>query len=232
MKHYRPITILAFSAIVLPGMGVSCNDSKPQPSPGFCTTHPDLCEPTTAAKDYFLFKEGSWWVYEEETTHERDSLYVIEYANDPTSADFDITLYSSREDMRYHYFPLIVQVSPCSNGGVSEKKCIYVKRSKGNFGNYIGEANCFFIQYHKEAFTGNNNIYHPDNRITVKEIYDTFDLGALHFDTRTIKIFEDYTLTEHHSPTNHYFTKGIGLIRKEILDSNQVWNLVDYHIEP
>jgi hypothetical protein len=43
---------------------------------------------------------------------------------------------------------------------------------------------------------------------------------------------EDMTLMENNQPTNHYFSEQAGLVRKELLDSNQVWNLVDYHIEP
>ncbi len=28
------------------------------------------------AKEFFIFKKGSWWLYENEQTHERDCLYI------------------------------------------------------------------------------------------------------------------------------------------------------------
>jgi len=30
------------------------------------------------AKEFFIFKKGSWWLYENEQTHERDCLYISE----------------------------------------------------------------------------------------------------------------------------------------------------------
>ena len=70
----------------------------------------------------------------------------------------------------------------------------------------------------------------PENKISVVAVDDSLQLGGYTFG-RTIKMFEQNTFTEGKQPTNRYFSENVGLVRKELLDSNQVWNLVDYHIE-
>lgn len=231
MTRRRRFSILFISAISLLGISASCHHDKPVQQQSYCEQNPSLCEPITAAKDYFLFNMGSWWVYEEATTHDRDSVYVTISDDDSTSPNFDCRVYSAREDYFYHYFPVISSGSGCTDNGVSSNKCIYIKRTKTRPGDFVGEFTCFFIQYYKDAYTSVGNIYYTNNRITVKDVLDTFELGTLTFG-RTIKVFEDHTSTEHNSPTNHYFSKNVGLVRKEILDSNEVWNLVDYYIAP
>lgn len=232
MKH-RPRFISLFSAALLLLLtNSSCKDKKPQPSNDFCINNPQLCETPMEAKLYFSFKMGSWWVYEEETTHERDSLYVTEYVNDEQSPDFSTRIYSEREDYYYHYFPWIISSNNCFPNGISSSKCIHVKRSKGNIGDYIGEDICFFIQHKKNDQIQITNVQFFGDKLTISEVYyDSFTLGDLTFN-RTVKIHEDHTFIENNNPTYHYFAKGVGLIRKELLDSNEVWNLVNYHIEP
>jgi hypothetical protein len=38
-------------------------------------------------------------------------------------------------------------------------------------------------------------------------------------------------MAEHSQPTIHWYAEGVGLIKKELLDSNQVWLLTKYHVE-
>jgi hypothetical protein len=35
-----------------------------------------------------------------------------------------------------------------------------------------------------------------------------------------------------YQPTNHFFSENVGLVRKELIDSSKIWNLIDYYIEP
>lgn len=225
MKH---LSLLLFT---LPLIAVSCKPDSPTAHKKTCTDY-GTCETAISAKEFFVFKTGSWWVYEEESSHERDSLYVTESV-DTESADFSVWVYSQREDMRYHYFPLIVEASPCQSQTTIHRdtKCLYVRRSKGNFGNYIGEDICFFIQYWKGQNAKVTNIDFPHDKITVSDVYQEYQLSGFVFPT-TVKIHENNTFIENNEETNHYFSKGIGLVRKELLGSNQVWNLVSYYIAP
>lgn len=205
----------------------SCKKDKPaEPTP--CTT----CQKVTEAKDYFAFKVGSWWVYEEETSLERDSVYVTESTIDPSGYNFDVRMFSIYNDFYYHYWPTYMgNISECSETSPVSKKCLYVNRSKYQFGNVIGDNYCFIVSYKVGVFESEFNVCLPENKIVVEDIKDEFSIGQLNFE-KTIKIHELSTFIENCQPTNHYFSKGVGLVRKELIDSNQVWNLVNYHIEP
>ncbi|MFT4662626.1 MAG: hypothetical protein ACI8XB_002917 [Patiriisocius sp.] len=222
--HFR---ILALAMILLFIVPACTKDKTP------CVTDcPESnCEDIQGVKDYFAFKVGSWWVYEEETSGERDSVYVTEYANDPTSYNFDMRVYSTYQDFYYHFYPTFSYgSSQCSESGITCSSCVQVKRSKYQIGNVIGNAHCFFFinKIGESMYTYSSAI--NNNKITIELKYDDFQLGQLTFN-KTIKIGELNTHVEGQQPTNHFYSEGIGLIKKELLDSNQVWNLVDYHIE-
>jgi hypothetical protein len=218
------------SVIGLPVLLPSCHHD-PSVQQSYCKQNPGMCETVMEAKDYFAFKQGSWWVYEEETSHERDSVYVDQAGNDPNDPGFDCSVISTRSGYTYDYYPQYTPAKGCSYTGISSKRCVYIRRSKYKPGDYIGDEICFFIQNREGDSVGVSNYPIPNNRLHVKDILMTYSLGNLQF-AKTIQVFEDHTLIEHNSPTNHYFSKGVGLIRKELIDSNQVWNLVSYHIEP
>ena len=209
---------------------LSCKDKDNKKS--YCTENPGSCQSVLAAKEFFLFKEGSWWVYEEETSHERDSVYVYQSVNNINNYDFDVKTHSVLQDYDYHYWPTYTSPNGCSASQPVNKKCIFINRSKGKANDYVGQDYCFFINTVKGAYeTVTGNIFYDNNKISVSDIYQNYTIGELNF-SRTVKIHELSTRIEGIQPTNHYFSKDVGLIRKELLDSNQVWNLVSYHIEP
>lgn len=228
MKRIPHITLLSVLTLLL--VMAACKDKKPNTSSDPCTT----CQSVLEAKEYFLFKVGSWWVYEEETTHERDSMYVTEANNDPNSYGFDIRIKSALTGYEYHYWPVYYQaISGCSTTLPVNKKCLYVKRGKGKFQDNLGESNVFFVKYKigDFSYTGSELNYCPDSRITIVSIKDSFVVGQFTFQ-KTVRIDEDCCFQEGKQPTVFYHSKNIGIVRKEFIDSNQVWNLVNYYIAP
>jgi hypothetical protein len=231
MARNRHLIILVFSAIVLLVMGVSCKDKKPS---GTSCTDPIFCQSVLVAKDFFFFKQGSWWVYEEATSHERDSMYVIQSVNSTTNYNFDITIKSALTDYEYHYWPEYYGYNNgCSMNGPVSKKCLYVNRSKYKFQNLYAESFVFFIRYNKDDFiyTGADVMNCPNNTITIAEIYDSLAVAGASFQ-HVVRVDELCCFHEGNQPTKFYYTKNVGIIRKDLIDSNQVWNLVNYHIEP
>ena len=228
LKQFKRFFPFVLAIVLLLGITVSCKDKTPKPTPVACT----ICEARKEIKHYFLFDLGSWWVYEEETTHERDSMYVVQSTNDTNSSDFDTRIFSPYQNYYYHFFPLMTVTNPttgCTDDAITTKRCIYIKSSKYQSGDYIGEELCFFSQYFKGASYTVNNYYFPNSQLTFTEIYDNYSLGSLSFE-KTLKVHIDQSALEHNSPVNEFFVKGVGLVRKEIIDSNQIWNLVDYHV--
>lgn len=231
-KYQKTIQVLlAISFFIL--LPIACKKEAVK-EPTFCDQHPDQCAPISEAKDFFLFKMGSWWVYEEETSKVRDSVYVTQYSNTETY-DFDARYTSVLTGYTYHFFPFGHSYSfgsqDCDPVKPIKNRCITINRSKYKPGNFIAEDACFFYNcnLNDSLYTMNLNVENNQIKIILKN--NNFNLLNYSFG-KTIKIFEKGTSIENNQPTNHYFSKGVGLIRKELLDSNQVWNLVNYHIEP
>lgn len=223
--RYTAILILLFIFI--------SSGCKPKPTPKtYCEDNPGNCSNIQGVKNFFVFKEGSWWVYEEENSGDRDSVFVTESVNNSSNYDFDLRVYSTYQGYFYHYFPEFASGnSNCTANGNINSNCVYVKRSKYKPGDYVGEGICFLFTYKLNDWQYVPNLNYTNNRITVTDIQNNYDLGDLSF-LETVKLTELNTYQEGKQPTNHYFSKNVGLIRKELLDSNQVWNLVNYYIEP
>jgi hypothetical protein len=202
-----------------------------------CTTCPTGggagCEDIQNVKHFFYFKVGSWWVYEEENSGLRDSVYVTSAAENPSNYDFDVEVYSTYQDYYYRFWPQYGAAvgSTCSPTGQSCGWCAKVFRSKYKPGDFVGQATCFIFQPVEGASDVNPNNSYANNRVYVDEALDSIEMNSYMFQ-RTVKMYENQTYMEGDQPTNHYFSENVGLIKKELLDSNQVWNLVDYHIEP
>ena len=208
----------------------ACKDKKPNVAGGECTT----CQSVLEAKDYFLFKTGSWWVYEEETTHERDSMYVILANNDPNSYGFECNIKSSLTDYTYFYWPVYYEnINGCSASIPIHKRCLYIRREKAKFQDDLGESDVFFINYKTGDFiyAGANGLSCPNNTLTVGLVMDEYVIQNDTFG-KTVRMDELCDYAEGRQPTKFYYTKGVGIVRKEFIDSNQVWNLVNYYIAP
>lgn len=209
----------------------SCKEDKTMEKP-YCTQNPGGCQSILEAKKFFAFKLGTWWVYEEETSKVRDSVYVTDSYISETTYDFDIRTHSTLSDYNYHYWPNYASGSnQCDTKYPVKGKCLIVDRSKYKLNDFVGQSNCFFYHCKIGDFETCFNTNFDNNKIIVEDIRLSFDLLDLSFD-ETIKIHELNTFIEGRQATNHYFSKGVGLVRKELIDSNQVWNLVSYHIEP
>jgi len=226
MKHTSAITL----SILLTCFLVACKDKEPNPNTSSCVTNPGSCQSISAAKDFFLFKIGSWWVYEEETSHVRDSMYVTQY-NNTTTYDFHMRIESGLDGYLYDFWPVALHnVQGCSETGAVARKCVFIKRSKGKQGDFVAESYAFFVQYNLGDSLGSFNNHYDNNRIYISEKLPAYAIDNNTFG-ETVKIYEPHTAQEHDQTTHHYYSRGVGLIRKELLDSNQVWNLVNYHIE-
>jgi hypothetical protein len=199
----------------------------------YCEQNPDGCQSISEAKDFFAFKLGSWWVYEEENTLQRDSMYVIESSINPNGYEFDIRIQSDLTGYRYHYWPeYYPNIQGCNNDKLINSRCLYVKVSKGKAQDYKGEKTCMFITYRKDLkdiFVSGNALC-PTSELRISDVYTTFTNKNLKF-KKTINFEDNCDILEGNQFSYHYYSRNIGLIKRELVDSNQVWNLVNYHIQ-
>ncbi len=216
------------SLLVLLALGLGCK--KDQVPCTTCPTGSSNCEDIQNVKHFFYFKVGSWWVYEEENSGARDSVYVTIASENPNNYDFNVEVYSTYQDYYYRFWPEYYPVNGCPQNGKICKRCLIVKRSKYKPGDFVAEGRCFlFIPLEGDS----QGVYYngfPENRIYIEEVNDSLQLINLTFG-RSISVYENFTLMEGKQQTRHTFSEDVGLVRKELLDSNRVWNLVDYHIE-
>ncbi len=222
---------ITLSILLILGVSLvpSCNKDKTP-----CTTCPTVgtdCEDIQNVKNFFAFKVGSWWVYEEETSGVRDSVYVTEYQNDPSNYNFDVRVYSTYQDYYYHYWPEFSSgAQSCNESGITCTSCLRVQRSKYRPGDFVGQGRCFIFIPRIGDFEYVPNVEYANNKIVINDIDSSTQIDSFNFG-KTVKVHEYNTYVEGIQPTNHYFSEGVGLVRKELLDSSQVWNLVNYHIQ-
>ncbi len=201
------------------------NPSNPTP------TNCDTCHSILEAKEYFAFKAGSYWVYEEETTHERDSMFVTQSWISP-SYNFNCKIISQRSGFEFTYWPsYFSNAGSCSTTGGVTGKCLFVNRNKSKTLENLGDTWAMFINYNIGDEYGTNEwgSVCTENTLKICNIHDTVTIGNLTFN-RTILINESCSYHYDQQPVNLYYSQGVGIVRKELIDSNQVWNLVKYKI--
>jgi len=223
---------ISFVFVLLFSVFYSCKNKNPAPT---ACTPSSSCQPVKAAKEFFLFKQGSWWVYEEENSHVRDSMYVYSYANG-SDYNFEIVIKSALDDFEYDYWPEYY-ANPndhmCSKTANISKKCMSIKRSKGKPGApgvFVSEGRCMFFQYnlYDSVYSYNNDF--ANNFVHIKSILPNYELEGFNFG-ETVKILDLHDAQANNHSTYHYYTRGVGLVRRELIDTAEVWNLVNYHIE-
>ena len=220
--------LLVFSFLLLL---FSCKKDPPIPSIPFCEEFPDECVDVREVKDYFCFKIGSYWVYEEENSGKSDSVFVTETSSDPESVVFSTELYSTYDGYEYRFWTTGVRPEVKNNQAKKSEWSTTVYRNKGKPGDYVAKGECFIfypvVGLWSYSYGGAYIGY--DNVLEIEDVFTEYKVNKENF-KNVVKVTEEHTAIEESQPTVHYFSPNIGLIKKELLDSNQIWNLVDYRI--
>ena len=223
MKNLKPIFLLSF-LVVLTFM--QCRKDEKEFKP-FCEEYPDQCVDMAKIKDHYYFKTGSWWVYQEVTSLQLDSQWVSQgWEND---CKFDLTIKSSLDDYdRHRWSHLLTSAKDC--GLVEKRKLAYIERSKGKAGNHIGTSFIGIFHPVVENYVPNYNVTYANNIIKIKSIYSEY--SQLNFIFNNVIEYSEFSNnTENNQPVKTFYADGVGLIKKELIDSNQIWLLIDYNVE-
>lgn len=228
MKNFK--TIFLFSFITLLTF-MQCRKDEKEIIP-FCEEFPEQCVDMERIKDHYYFKTGSWWIYQEVTSHQLDSQWVS--SDWESDCKFDITIKSSLDDYdRHRWTHLLTSAKNC--GLVEKRKLAYIERSKGKAGDFIGTS---FIGIFYPIIGNTLNNWggggYPSETYTsqlwINNIYSEYTILNKTF-VNIIEMKDQYNMVENSQPTTHYYAQGVGLIKKELIDSNQVWVLIDYNVE-
>lgn len=180
-------------------------------------------------KDYALFKPNTYWIYKEQTSGIEDSVFVIsEWQGKDTLTEnglngiyewFEVKTISSLDGYTYVYW---VHMSYSDNN----PKIIIVWREKYKNGDYVGQTilmtNTFVPGLVATPYTQDGDIYF------IESIEQLQIEGYMFSDVK--KLNDTENITESKNETNFYIAKNYGIIKKELVDSVQVWNLVRFNI--
>ena len=162
------------------------------------------------SKDYCLFKEGSYWIFQDSATHKIDSVVI----NQEISYEFS-------QDGEYKRESYSTRVTSYSQDNISSWKVRLVSR----FENCAFISDLFATMYHNGGEFEKIPNYHDVILVNKKDHYSITGITY-----SNVKIFEQNTIER----INIFFwAKHIGLIRTEIYkdDNIIVKNLIRYNVK-
>lgn len=189
-------------------------------------------------KDYFVFQPGSYWQYEDSATGklrtvtvtgvERDSIHV-NYLNGQSQWVDDYHLYCydayDHSDMTY-WIPAATS--------------IYGPDVPITWGVTMSRSSSFWASW-SSVFSMpilfGSAYDHNSDTIWYSNDYLTATFGGISYDS-VVRIHHKNMFARAYSTSAsgerciEYYRRHLGLIRLEMIDSNQVWNLVDYNLIP
>jgi hypothetical protein len=176
-------------------------------------------------KAWYYFKEGTYWIYEEQNTGQLDT--VIVYSNQENQFD---TIYQFEWYANSSTGDQIHQWVNTSWSGLCPKKiscnCQLVWRSYAYNGNFVGEDRPFLYPH----IEGNQilNLW-VGGLSTVESILTSVQVGT---DTyfSVIEYSVEIDNTENDNLSIYRIAKNVGIIEKIIPTNNEDWLLIEYGI--
>lgn len=187
------------------------------------------------AFDYCYFKPGTWWAYRDSVSGDLDTIYVTEArrgfdssyfksygGRKPVYEWFTYTEFSTSFPFK-NVYTLHTSFSNCDN-----MPCHKIIRSKSEPGKAYGEGIYFFYKI-QVGFSSFASYSATTERINIVDFIDTFTHNNnVYYGVAIINITKDKS--EDNSATNFYHAKNVGVIRREIINKNQVWQLIAHNI--
>ena len=217
------IQLILFTSLLLLLQAVSCK--RPDDKKLDCNNN--TMQLPQMAKDYFLFKDGSYWVYKNTITQQQDSFYVTDFKNltgDNTQYKYGNTLKRCYEMYEYKMKGNLI-------GGM---KCVSYPNFPNNDLQFATQT--FFIdeynnkitgqQYSKFTFIGDSLLRSDFVLGSTINLLDSLGVsGKFYYNIisqRNANLGIDYAKVS-------YYAKNIGLI-KFTTNDNQTYELIKYHI--
>ena len=179
-------------------------------------------------KEWYYYKTGTWWVYQEQTTRELDTIIVYyDWAGTNSSGTVGFEWYcrSSYDDFNYKYrFNSSYSIHCLST---EECTCHKVDRSKTRPGNFVGSGKIFLYP----MIEGNYSYLLSSNatqggQTTLITLSDSISiLGKTYYDVARWRVFPD--TSEDDQTMIYVIAKNYGIVQKKNLTQNTDWILID-----
>ncbi len=194
------------------------HDPEADPTPCDCgqvTTIDEL-------REWAFFKEGTYWIYEEETTLTRDTFTVVDshdFITTQGNVQFDYGTYRSSDGYFYWFwFNEGWTAHDCNNGCCDCRRLWCDKYISGDadgedvlltFPTFVGS-------YSGISFGGGDN-----GKVEVVDYMEELQVGATTFldvveENNENSVLDQQTSSSNYYQVNYYFSRSVGIIRKEI----------------
>jgi hypothetical protein len=213
-------------------VAVSCCKHDTEPSPCECGEVNSIEE----LKEWAFFKEGTYWIYEEESTGARDTFTVVnshDFITDQGNVQFDYETYRSSDGYYYWFWFNEGWTSDC--GAQDCCRCRTLWCDKYISGDADGEDRFLRFPTFEQNYAGLSWGGGDYGLVTVIDNFYNFNNGNFLFDTVVVQrndnsVLDQSTTTNEYFEVIYYFAKSIGIVRKEITETNEIWNLVEYNV--
>ncbi|MBL7889224.1 MAG: hypothetical protein JNL24_06705 [Bacteroidia bacterium] len=179
---------------------------------------------------YSYFKTGTYWVYKDSASGVEDSVYVfadtsyLYHQTNTTQEEGDYMFYGFRAYSNYDSCVYYYSISMGNYILTTKEVGALLRKYKQT--DYIGATYTMTNRF----IDGDQIIYYAAQGITYyKQSYDSLLIGTNVF-RNVVKFHHTKDETMELSPSNVYFSKHVGLVRKEKLSTNQIWELVRYQV--
>lgn len=212
-------SFIAFCFIIL-----FCSCCKPEPEPIVRLIPAEM-------KQYWNFKPGSYWIYEDSTSGAIDSVYVTEHENytfegtlsynekTATCEYLGVEMHSSLDGYNYDYYINTQWAS--DNPLFNVASC-----SKAKPGDFVDNHICFVYPLHVGQWSFNSYGVGATDSCIIRNLYESYSGFQ-----DVVQVDNTFNSFEHYKPTKAFYAKDVGLIRYEVPDSNKYRILIDYHIQ-
>lgn len=225
----RRASILFFT-LVISFLIISCHkDSYPSsvvPNKGVVPVPQNLM-------DYAFFKPGTWWVYQDSVSSKYDSLYVTTASSGwdtiKASAGLGYTGIFGWFSLKYYNSHGFYYDQYChSSYGVNAPRIpVYFDKAGPQYYSTQGVLmTSSFLNGDKIFVTGSSN---QQGYLMCEGVTDSVMVKSTTY-KNTVRFYNSVQIVEKDNRTMTYFAKNIGIIKKQLLDSNQNWQLARYNI--
>jgi hypothetical protein len=191
----------------------------------------DCGEATTIEEmmEWIYFKQGTYWIYEEQNSGAIDTMTVIEshqgYSQGGNRA-FSYTMSSSHDGAEYEYW-----YNESWSGNSVRPECkrrvVFSSRYFPGWQLYENSSFVFPMFIGNKATQYGNGIVYGETRIT--DIEDSLLLGGLSFGN-VVTYHMDYSAEYQEDSAEIVIAKNIGIVQKIVRARSENWKLNQYQI--
>lgn len=228
MKNH-PGIISAYILLAFCIFFVACGkDREPAKKPALeC----DLDNSFEEMKEWYFFKTGSYWIYQDEFSGVLDTMTVIHHREGDDQEDpyygYEYTCESSQNAYYEYIFNKSFSI-PC----LTRRSCMCHKlfRIKSSNGQYVGEGRNFLFPAVEEDYIWVGAIVADDiGKVICQDIQEEYALGDSIYH-QVVRWHVEIDNSEQDIPATYTVARNRGIIAYEFPSRNESWKLVEYRL--